>query len=127
MSRAGHLQRKGTLRDFQRHRFAAASHTLLSAQYTTLISEGNFSRLKLARMGQLTDGLVERFNRTVLDKLFRTAYRSIVLNLDCRAAEALGPVAWAIQYLRPYQGYRDMGKRPIDTFREFSKPVWKRA
>lgn len=66
-----------------------------------------------------TNGFVERFNRTVLDEFFRTAFRTtfyesveqLQLDLD----------AWIIHYNteRPHQGYRNMGRRPMDTLKLF--------
>jgi transposase InsO family protein len=68
-----------------------------------------------------TNGFVERFNRTVLDEFFRTAFRTkfyekletLQTDLD----------TWLIHYNteRPHQGYRNMGRRPIDTINEYLK------
>ena len=68
-----------------------------------------------------SNGFVERFNRTVLDEFFRTAFRTkyyetvetLQVDLD----------AWLVYYNteRPHQGYRNRGKRPIDTVNEFLK------
>jgi len=67
-----------------------------------------------------TNGFVERFNRTVLDEFFRIAFRKKlyetveVLQTDLDA--------WLVHYNteRPHQGYRNMGRRPIDTILSFS-------
>lgn len=68
-----------------------------------------------------TNGFVERFNRTVLDEFFSTAFRtkfyesveSLQVDLD----------QWLIHYntVRPHQGYRNMGRRPMDTVQLFAK------
>ncbi|MBC8477970.1 IS481 family transposase [bacterium] len=68
-----------------------------------------------------TNGFVERFNRTVLDEFFRIVFRkkfyesveSLQNDLD----------QWLIEYntKRPHQGYRNRGKRPIDTVNMFVK------
>ena len=67
-----------------------------------------------------TNGFVERFNRTVLDEFFRIAftkklYETVeVLQTDLDA--------WLVHYNteRPHQGYRNIGRRPIDTILSFS-------
>lgn len=66
-----------------------------------------------------TNGFVERFNRTVLDEFFRIAFRAkfyetietLQVDLD----------AWLVHYNneRPHQGYRNQGRRPIDTLMMF--------
>lgn len=68
-----------------------------------------------------SNGFVERFNRTVLDEFFRIAFRTkyyetvetLQVDLD----------TWLVYYNteRPHQGYRNRGKRPIDTVNEFLK------
>lgn len=66
-----------------------------------------------------TNGFVERFNRTVLDEFFRIAFRKTfyesveVLQTDLDA--------WLLYYNteRPHQGYRNMGRRPIETITQF--------
>lgn len=67
-----------------------------------------------------TNGFVERFNRTVLDEFFRIAFRTKlyesveVLQVDLDA--------WLLHYNteRPHQGYRNQGRRPIETIELFS-------
>ncbi len=66
-----------------------------------------------------TNGFVERFNRTVLDEFFRIAFRQKfyesveVLQVDLDA--------WLVHYNteRPHQGYRNRGRRPIETIELF--------
>jgi len=62
-----------------------------------------------------TNGFVERFNRTVLDEFFRTAFREKLYE----SVEALQQDldAWLHHYNheRPHRGYRNMGRRPIET------------
>ena len=66
-----------------------------------------------------TNGFVERFNRTVLDEFFRTAFRTKFYE----SVEALQSDldAWLTYYNneRPHQGYRNRGKRPTDTINEY--------
>jgi transposase InsO family protein len=63
-----------------------------------------------------TNGFVERFNRTVLDEFFRTAFRKRLYE----SVEALQTDldAWLHHYNheRPHRGYRNKGRRPIETF-----------
>jgi transposase InsO family protein len=70
-----------------------------------------------------TNGFVERFNRTVLDEFFRQAFRerfyetleSLQADLD----------AWLVYYNteRPHQGYRNRGRRPIETVELYLRSV----
>lgn len=66
-----------------------------------------------------TNGFVERFNRTVLDEFFRIAFRTKFYE----SVEALQTDldAWLTYYNteRPHQGYRNMGRRPIDTINQY--------
>lgn len=63
------------------------------------------------------NGFVERFNRTVLDDFFRSAFRTRFY--DSGAALQLDLDEWIRYYSqeRPHQGYRNLGKRPIDTIK----------
>jgi transposase InsO family protein len=66
-----------------------------------------------------TNGFVERFNRTVLDEFFRIAFRKKLYE----SVEALQVDldAWLVHYNteRPHQGYRNQGRRPIETIELF--------
>jgi transposase InsO family protein len=66
-----------------------------------------------------TNGFVERFNRTVLDEFFRTAFREKIYEGVEPLQEDLD--RWLVHYNteRPHRGYRNMGKRPIDTVNEY--------
>lgn len=69
------------------------------------------------------NGFVERFQRTALDEFFRIAFRtkfyesveSVQADLD----------AWLSPYNteRPRQGYRNTGRRPIDTINQYPTTV----
>jgi transposase InsO family protein len=70
-----------------------------------------------------TNGFVERFNRTVQDEFFRIAFRTTFY-------EGLEPLqrdldSWLHEYntVRPHQGYRNRGKRPFDTVKNFIQNV----
>jgi hypothetical protein len=68
-----------------------------------------------------TNGFVERFNRTVLHEFFRIAFRQ---KFDETVEELQTDLdAWLIHYNteRPHRGYRNMGKRPIDTINDYLK------
>lgn len=66
-----------------------------------------------------TNGFVERFNGTVLDEFFRTAFRTTFYESVDQLQADLD--AWLIHYNteRPHQGYRNMGRRPLDTIQRY--------
>lgn len=66
-----------------------------------------------------TNGFVERFNRTVLDEFFRTAFRTKFYESVEQLQADLD--VWLADYNneRPHQGYRNLGRRPIDTVNLF--------
>jgi transposase InsO family protein len=73
-------------------------------------------RTKVAR--PRTNGFVERFNRTVLDEFFREAFRTKFFASVEALQEDLDQ--WFDYYNneRPHRGYRNLGKRPIETIIE---------
>ena len=58
---------------------------------------------------------MERFNGTVLDEFFRKAFREEFYDSVESLQKDLD--AWLVHYNteRPHGGYRNMGKRPIET------------
>jgi transposase InsO family protein len=70
-----------------------------------------------------TNGFIERFNRTALDEFFRLAFRTTFYE----SVEALQADFdnWLIEYntQRPHQGYRNLGKRPIETILSYLESV----
>jgi transposase InsO family protein len=66
-----------------------------------------------------TNGFVERFNLTVLDEFFRITFRKKFYESVETLQEDLD--AWLVHYNteRPHQGYRNLGRRPIDTIELF--------
>ncbi|GIW50657.1 MAG: hypothetical protein KatS3mg081_0012 [Gemmatimonadales bacterium] len=70
-----------------------------------------------------TNGFVERFHRTVLDEFFRQAFREKFYG----SVEALQADLdrWLVHYNteRPHQGYRNVGRRPIETIGEYLESV----
>jgi len=68
-----------------------------------------------------TNGFVERFNRTVLDEFFRETFRK---KLYASLEELQTDLDTWLEYYnneRPHRGYRNMGKRPIETIEEGKK------
>jgi len=63
-----------------------------------------------------TNGFVERFNRTILDEFFRQAFREKFYQSVEALQEDLD--LWLLYYNqeRPHRGYRNMGRRPFETF-----------
>ncbi len=70
-----------------------------------------------------TNGFVERFNRTALDEFFRIAFRTTFYE-SVEALQADFDV-WLVQYNteRPHQGYRNLGRRPIETIQLYLQTV----
>lgn len=68
-----------------------------------------------------TNGFAERFNRTILDEFFRIAFRENLYETVEALQEDMDK--WLLHYNteRPHLGYRNMGKRPMDTINEFLK------
>lgn len=66
-----------------------------------------------------SNGFVERFNKTVLDEFFRITFRKKFYESVEALQEDLDE--WLVHYNteRPHQGYRNMGRRPIDTIELF--------
>ena len=70
-----------------------------------------------------TNGLVERFQRTLLDEFFRTTFRErFYESLEALQADLDGYLKH-YNYERPHRGYRNMGRRPIDTLLPFRSAV----
>ena len=63
-----------------------------------------------------TNGFVERFNRTVLDEFFRTAFRKRLYESLGALQEDLDTWLQEYNYKRPHRDYRNQGRRPIETF-----------
>lgn len=63
-----------------------------------------------------TNGFVERFNRTVLDEFFRTAFRKKLYESIAALQEDLDQWLHYYNNERPHRGYRNNGRRPVETF-----------
>jgi transposase InsO family protein len=62
-----------------------------------------------------TNGFVERFNRTVLDEFFRETFRNKFYGSVEELQQDLDHWLHYYNYERPHRGYRNMGRRPIET------------
>ena len=62
-----------------------------------------------------TNGFVERFNRTVLDEFFRETFRNKFYGSVEELQKDLDQWLHYYNYQRPHRGYRNMGRRPIET------------
>lgn len=74
-----------------------------------------------------TNGFVERFQRTALDEFFRIAFRTkFYESVETLQADL---DVWLNHYNteRPHQGYRNMGRRPIDTINQYLETVNREA
>lgn len=82
-------------------------------------------RTTKVRRPQTNSGFVERFNRTALDEFFREVFRRKLYE----SVEALQRDLdeWLTYYNRerPHQGYRNMGRRPIERIEEYLENVRK--
>jgi len=65
-----------------------------------------------------TNGFVERFNRTVLDEFFREAFhRKFYVSVE-ELQDDLDQWLHYYNHERTHRGYRNMGRRPIETIEE---------
>jgi len=68
-----------------------------------------------------TNGFVERFNRTILGEFLRPAFRENFYASVKALQRDLDRWLKFYNQERPHQGYRNLGKRPIDTVLGFVK------
>ncbi len=62
-----------------------------------------------------TNGFVERFNRTALDEFFRETFREKFYASIDELQQDLDKWLESYNYERPHRGYRNRGRRPIET------------
>jgi hypothetical protein len=74
-----------------------------------------------------TNGFVERFNRTVLDEFFREAFRKKYYASVRALRQDLDRWLKFYNEERSHQGYRNQGRRPLDTVRRFVKVLGKKV
>ena len=72
-----------------------------------------------------TNGFVERFNRTLLDEFFRSCFRKKLYESVEALQADLDDWLKQYNYERPHRGYRNLGRRPIETFELGKKKVKK--
>ena len=63
-----------------------------------------------------TNGFVEKFNRTILDEFFRTAFRRRLYEFVSTLQEDLDKWLHYYNYERPHRGYRNQERCPFETF-----------
>ena len=68
-----------------------------------------------------TNGFAERFNRTVKEEFFDIALRQKLYTSVEELQKDLDKWLKHYNYERPHQGYRNMGRRPIETIEGFKK------
>ena len=73
------------------------------------------------------NGFLERFRRTAREEFFPTVQRTISYPHVAQWQKDLNAWLGYYNHERPHPGYRNMGKRPIDTVTEFLKTVRKEA
>ncbi len=73
------------------------------------------------RSPQTNGGFGERFNRTILDEFFRISFRQNYYESVEQLQKDLN--IWLKHYNeeRPHRGYRNLGKRSINTINEYIK------
>jgi len=90
------------------------SHT--SHEYELYLAVEDIDHTRTKTKSPQTNGICERFHRTVLEEFYRVAFRKrIYTTLDDLQADL---DAWLRQYNeeRPHQGRRCFGKTPIQAF-----------
>jgi transposase InsO family protein len=73
-----------------------------------------------------TNGFVERFNRTILDEFFREAFRKKFYASVEELQTDLNEWLRRYNHERPHRGYRNLGRRPYETFLEGKKLIGKK-
>jgi len=74
-----------------------------------------------------TNGFVERFNRTVKEEFFETVTRTTLYTSVAQLQADLDK--WLVHYNRErtHQGYRNQGRRPYETIKQYLDTVKKAA
>jgi len=72
-----------------------------------------------------TNGFVERFHRTVLDEFFREAFRKKFYPSVAELQKDLDAWLHNYNYERPHRGYRNIGRKPHETFMRGKREVEK--
>ena len=87
--------------------------------YQIYLDLNDISHLKTRGRCPKTNGFIERFNRTILDEFFRIKFREKMYSKLDELQKDLD--SWLKYYneKRPHLGYRNMGKKPLETIQEF--------
>ena len=91
--------------------------------YELLLALNDVEHRKTRVRTPRTNGFVERFNRTVLDEFFRKAFRERFYESVKAIQKDLDKWLRFYNEERPHQGYRNMGRRPMDTVNLFIQTV----
>ena len=94
-----------------------------SHPYELYLELNDMEHRKTAVRRPQTNGFVERFHRTVLDEFFRIALRSKSYQSIQALQDDLNIWLQFYNIDRPHLGYRNRGKRPIETINNFIKSV----
>ncbi|MBI2178287.1 MAG: transposase family protein, partial [Candidatus Tectomicrobia bacterium] len=116
------LEVKAVLTDNGREYRGKESHT-----YEIYLALNDIAHKKTRVNRPQTNGFVERFNRTLLDEFFRKAFREKFYESVEELQKDLDKYPRFYNTERPHQGYRDMGKRPVDTVEAFVQSSGKEA
>lgn len=73
-----------------------------------------------------TNGICERFHKTVIDDFYSSAFRKKVYETVEQLQEDLDKYLYKFNYERPHQGKRCEGKTPWETFKEAKEIVAKK-
>jgi hypothetical protein len=79
------------------------------------LAQKRLTLLQLAEKFGNVSRIVERFNRTVLDEFFRTAFRKWLYEAVDAFQKDLDDRPKALDH-RPHRGHRNQGRRHLETF-----------
>ena len=111
----------GPLEAEMQSRFGVGRHRMLHCQdheYELYLAVENIDHTRTKVKSPQTNGIVERFHKTVLNEFYRVAFRrKIYSGIEQLQADL---DAWLREYneLRPHQGRWCYGKTPMQTFRD---------
>jgi transposase InsO family protein len=90
-------------------------------QYELYLELNNIEHRRTKAATPRTNGFIERFNRTILDEFFRSKMRATLYESVDQLRADLDAWLKFHNEERPHRGYRNMGKRPIDTINQVTK------
>lgn len=89
--------------------------------FETFLALGDIQHRRTKVRTPKTNGFVERFHRTILDEFFRVTFRTTFYESVETLQADLNKWLCFYNEERPHQGYRNMGKRPLDTICAYLK------